>query len=194
MNITEAYRATWAFDAPRKCREIHDAGLLAASPDALDLSVFEFDDADTIADGDAFVSEELVPGLVPIGGDSSGDRWCFDTRLRIGGTIPVAHCPHDGGGATYVAPSFAGFLYRVVLENLVLGHLYAGRGGSRADLRSLTLGNLRRLEPWLLARWTRRGRAVTSSDVWPAHSDLDAFLREDRAFARMPTSAFEHFK
>lgn len=194
MKIADAYTSAWEFSPPRKCREIHDAGLLASGPDALDLAVFEFYDAETIADGDAFVSEQLIPGLVPIGGDSSGDRWCFDSRLRIGGTIPVAHCPHDGGGATYVAPSFASFLYRVVLENLVLGHLYAGRGSSRSELRALTLGNLRRLEPWLLRRWLRRGRAVAASDAWPTYEGFDAFLRTDPAFARLPSGAFDHFR
>lgn len=194
MNVTEAYRSTWDFTPPRKCAEIHGAGLLSAGPDALDVAVFEFYDAETIAEGDAFVSEQLVPGLVPVGGDSSGDRWCFDTRRRIGGTIPIAYCPHDGGGATYVAPSFAGFVYRVVLENLVLGHLYAGRGSSRSDLRSLTLGNLRRLEPWLLRRWVERARSVASSDAWPTYEGFEEFMRGDPAFARLPSEAFEHFK
>ncbi|MFO0612272.1 MAG: SMI1/KNR4 family protein [Polyangiaceae bacterium] len=192
MDIASAYQAVWSFTPPRKCREVHAAGLAAHG--ALNLAFFEFYSADEIAEGDAFVSEMLIPGLVPIGGDSTGDRWCFDARLRVGGTIPIAFCPHDGGGASYVAPSFAGFLYRLVLENLMYWEFYGRRGVDRAALRSLTLDNLRKLEPWLLHRWARRGREIASMDAWPTDDDFDAVMRQDRAFSRLPAGEFDHFR
>lgn len=194
MNIAEAYAAIWAFDPPRTCREMHAAGLFDQRPRALEFAFFEVYDAVTIAEGDAYVAESLVPGLVPIGGDRSGDRWCFDTRTRIGGTIPVAHCPHDGGGAVYVAPSFAAFMYRLVLENLVFGETFARRGTGPEALAALTLANLERVEPWLLRRWGKRGRALARGPGAPTHDAFEAFLRADPAFARLPTDAFDHFR
>ena len=105
MDIARAYERAWQFTPPRTCREIHAARLFEGrGKNVIDLpvrlAVFEVYGPKQIAQGDAWVAEDLIPGLVPIGGDSSGDRWCFDTRVRIGGTIPVLHCPHDGGGAT----------------------------------------------------------------------------------------------
>jgi hypothetical protein len=193
VDIASAYEATWKFAPPRKCREMHAAGLFAPrAPTELRLALFEVYTPATIAEGDAFVSEQLVPGLLPIGGDRSGDRFCFDARLTIGGTTPVLYCPHDGGGARYVAPSVAAFVYRLVLENLSLAHLFEGWGEDRAALRALTVRNLALVDGWLLRRWARRANATLEA-AWPTSEGLDAFMREDPAFARMPREEIEHF-
>jgi hypothetical protein len=194
MDIVAAYRTIWQFSPPRTCREMHAAGLFdGSSPRALRFALFEVYPAEVIAEGDAFVTESLVGGLVPIGGDRSGDRWCFDSRRRIGGTTPVLFCPHDGGGARYVAPSFAGFVYRLVLENLVLAHLYAGWGTDRAGVRALTLRNREILDPWLLERWKRRALDTVAGE-WPDDEGFEAFMRRDPAFARLPAEELEHFR
>ena len=189
MDIATAYERTWGFSPPRTCREMHAAGLFdPRSPAALRLAVFEVYDAVTIAKGDAFVRDCLIPGLVPVGGDRSGDRWCFDTRRRIGGTIPVLACPHDGGGATYVAPSFAAFVYTRVLEGVLQAHRSAD---DRNGVRRLTLEHLDRLDRWLLRRWVRRAKAMLDGE-WPTHRTFDAWLREDPSFAWLPTDELEH--
>lgn len=192
--IADAYKSAWRFTPPRKCREMHDAGLFdPQSKRYVDLGVFEVYGTASIAKGDVFVSEMLIDGLVPIGGDSSGDAWCFEARRRIGGTMPVLACPHDGGGATYVAPSFAGFVYRLVLENLLHAHIFEDKGIDHAALVRLTKKNLEILEPWLLGRWTRRA-LTTLGGRWPTFKTFDAFMREDRAFAQLPTDEIDHFR
>lgn len=144
---------------------MHAAGLFdLAKPNALSLGAFEIYDAKTIVEGDAFVEESLIPRLVPIGGDRSGDRWCFDARRKRDGHTAILHCPHDGGGALYVAPSFAAFIYRLVTENR-------------------TPENIARVRPWMLKRW--RG-ALSSPDP------ID--LAEDPAFATLPEDEIEHFR
>jgi hypothetical protein len=194
MDIGAAYLSAWSFAPPRSCREMHAAGLFATgSPGALRFASFEVSPPGQIAEGDAFVSELLVGGLVPIGGDRTGDRWCFDRRRRFGGTTPIALCPHDGGGATYVAPSFAAFVYRLLLENLALAHLFEGWGEGREALRAITLHNLKLADRWLLRRWVRRVRAIARGE-WPDGEAFDAFMREDPAFARLPEGEFEHFR
>lgn len=191
MKIREAYGRAWKYKPPRKVRAMHDAGLFADGK--LRFAVFEFYDPETIADGDAWVADDLVPGLVPIGGDSSGDRWCFDTRMRIGGTTPILHCPHDGGGAVYVAPSFAGFVYRQIVENLGYAAVFADRGIDRAGVKALTLRNLKLAGPWLLKRWQRNALALLEG-TWPDPKGVDAWLRNDPAFAAMPDEELEHFR
>ena len=127
---------------------MHEAGLFdPKSAHALSFAVFEIFDAETIAAGDAYVAEELIDGLVPIGGDSSGDRWCFDTRRKIHGTTPVLYCPHDGGDAEYVAPSFAAFVFRLIAFNLALTHIFTGRGLDAASITALTQTNVARCRP-----------------------------------------------
>lgn len=191
MKIREAYGRAWKYKPPRKVRAMHDAGLFVDGK--LRFAVFEFYDPETIADGDAWVADDLVPGLVPIGGDSSGDRWCFDTRMRIGGTTPILHCPHDGGGAVYVAPSFAGFVYRQIVENLIYAHIFADRGIDRAGVKALTLRNLKLAGPWLLKRWQRDALALVEG-TWPEPKGFDAWMRKDPAFAAMPDEELEHFR
>jgi hypothetical protein len=194
MDIKNAYERLWCYAAPRKCREMHDANLFNPNaPRSLRLAVFEVYDGDKIAKGDVYVAENLAAGLVPIGGDSSGDRWCFDTRLRIGGTTPVLNCPHDGSGATYEAPSFTAFIYRLVLENLVHAHIFEGRGVDRRGLVALTLENLALLSPWLLRRWVRRAKEALAGP-WPTHESFDGWMREDPAFRRLPEGEHEHFR
>lgn len=193
-SIADAYQTTWRFTAPRKCREMHEAGVFnPKSEQYVDLGVFEVYEAASIAKGDVFVSEMLIDGLVPIGGDSSGDAWCFDARTRLHGTTPVLACPHDGGGATYVAPSFAGFVYRLVLENLLHAHIFEDKGIDRAALVRLTKNNLGILAPWLLPRWIRRA-LTTLEGAWPTFKTFDAFMHEDRAFARLPRDELDHFR
>lgn len=191
MKIREAYGRAWKYKPPRKVRAMHDAGIFGDGK--LRFAVFEFYDPETIADGDAWVADDLVPGLVPIGGDSSGDRWCFDTRMRIGGTTPILHCPHDGGGAVYVAPSFAGFVYRLILENLLYTHIFADRGIDRAGVKALTQRNLKLAGPWLLKRWQRDALTLVEG-TWPEPKGFDALMRRDPAFAAMPDEELEHFR
>jgi hypothetical protein len=194
VDIAAAYESIWKFTPPRKCREMHAAGLFkSGGKNELFFAQFEFYSPATIAEGDAFVSQQLVSGLVPIGGDRTGDRWCFDTRQRIGGTIPVLFCPHDGGPALFVAPSFAAFVYRLVLENLSLAHLLEGWGKNRAAVRALTERNLAMVDRWMLRRWVTRANA-TLDGTWPTYESFDAFMRADRAFARMSAEEVEHFR
>lgn len=203
--IAEAYRTTWTFHVPRSCRAMHAAGLLEPPPgawrrlpfaslpkDRLVFVVFEMDDAKTVAEGDVFVRDSLIDGLVPIGGDGSGDRFCFDARQRKHGTTPVVLAPHDGGGATYVAPSFAGFVFRLCVENLLYAHLLPAF--SRRDLAELTHRNAELAKPFLLPRWTSRLHAVADASRWPTFRELDAFFAKDPAFARLPRDEFEHFR
>lgn len=191
MRIREAYGRAWKYNPPRKVRAMHDAGLFTDGK--LRFAVFEFYDPETIADGDAWVADDLIAGLVPIGGDSSGDRWCFDTRMKIGGTTPILHCPHDGGGAIYVAPSFAGFVYRQILENLLHADVFDGRGIDRAGVKALSLRNVKLAAPWLLKRWQKDALALIEG-TWPDQKALEAFIRRDPAFAAMPDDEIEHFR
>jgi hypothetical protein len=204
MDIAAAYAAAWNFSPPRSCRAMHAQGLFAASgPAVLRFGTFEVHSPAMIAEGDAFVTQQLVPGLIPIGGDRTGDRWCFDTRRRIGrradpggggpGTIPVAYCPHDGGGAQYVAPSFAAFVYRLIVENLALLHLFEGWGEERAGVSALTLANVDRAERWLLRRWAEHARAAVRAP-WPTYEAFDGYIRRDPAFRRLPEGEFPHFR
>jgi hypothetical protein len=194
MDIAAAYQKAWSFAPPRKCTEMHAAGLFESrGPHELRFAEFEFYSPAMIAEGDAYVSQQLVAGLFPIGGDRTGDRWCFDSRRRIGGTIPIAFCPHDGGAAKYVAPSFATFVYRLVLENLAVAHLFEGWGEDRAAMRAFTAKNLDLVDRWLLRRWSRRARE-TLDGAWPSYDDFDAFMRQDRAFSRLPRREFDHFR
>jgi len=173
---------------------MHDAGIFdPKSKRYVDFGVFDVYEAEAIAKGDVFVSEMLIDRLVPIGGDGSGDAWCFDARTRLHGTTPILACPHDGGGATYVAPSFAGFIYRLVLENLLHAHIFEAKGIDRAALLRLTKRHLELLEPWLLRRWIRRALA-TLDGAWPPFETFDSFMRQDRAFARLPSDEVDHFR
>jgi hypothetical protein len=193
VNVAAAYEAAWKFTPPKKCRDMHAAGLFKPhGKNELFFAQFEFYSPETIAEGDAFV-ERLVRGLIPIGGDRTGDRWCFDTRQRIGGTIPILFCPHDGGGARFVAPSFAAFVYRLVLENLALAPLLEGWGKNRAAVRALTDRNLAMIDRWMLRRWVRRAHS-TLEGTWPSDEAFDGFMRADRAFTRMPDDELEHFR
>lgn len=163
MRIEKAYRDAWNFRPPRACREMHAAGLFDG-PRGLKLGGAEIYDAETIAEGDAFVSESLIPRLIPIGGDQSGDRWCFDARHKLDGRTAVLHCPHDGGGATFIAPSFAAFIFRLVAEHR-------------------TKENIERVRPWMLKRWLR---ALSSG------GEID--VTADPAFANLPDDEIDHFR
>ena len=163
MRIEKAYRDAWNFKPPLSCREMHAAGLFRG-PKALQLRGAEIYDAETISEGDSFVAETLIPKLIPIGGDKSGDRWCFDARRKLDGRTAVLHCPHDGGGATFVAPSFAAFIYLLVADNR-------------------TKENIERVRPWMLKRWLR---ALASE------GDID--VTEDPAFVNLPEDEFDHFR
>lgn len=189
LEIGTAYQGAWGFVAPRRCVEMHASGLFGRDPArALGQLGFDVYDAETIAEGDVFVAEELVAGLVPIGGDRSGDRWCFDTRLRVGGTIPVLHCPHDGGGGVYVAPSFAGFVFRLVSERLT--ETRAPRAGTNA---SIIGENAAKAGPFWLRRWARMLRlAATEAPLTTAA--WEAWLRGDAAFARLPAGEVDVFR
>lgn len=205
MEMAEAMRAAWGYRPPRSFLEMHRARLFdvpntprnewpaeirrwtaTGAPARVWLTVFELDAADRVAGGNAFVSESLAPGLVPIGGDGSGDAWCFDTRRKLHGTTPIVHVPHDGGGGVYVAPSFAGFVHRLLLENLQVLHVYLGWGLTRADLAATTLRGAEAASPWLLRRWRRDAERVARSGSWPDPRQLEAHLRKDPAFARLP--------
>jgi hypothetical protein len=212
-DIAAAMRAVWGYSPPRKYVEMHEARLFVAptgprarwrddilrgnatgQPPRVLLALAEIDGPDVIASGNAFVSEMLVPGLVPIGGDGSGDAYCFDTRGKIGGTTPVLYVPHDGGGAVYVAPSFAGFVHFLILQNLQSLHFYEGWGLTRADLIQTSLRSAEAAARWLLPRWRRRIIDVLASDVWPTSRTLPALLAEDPAFARMPRGEQDVFR
>jgi hypothetical protein len=207
VDIALAYRNAWSYRPPKTFRAMWAAGLLepfstkpfgawgdvarkwlaTGEPRRLILFPYEIYDATTIAEGDAFVRERLVPGLVPIAGDGSGDRWCFDTRLRIGGTTPVMHVPHDGGGGVYVAPSFAAFVYRTIIEQMHYQHMFEAWDFSRDDVLRLVERDLDLAKPWLLRRWQRTPKK------WPSYRELEEFFARDPAFARLPGGELDVF-
>lgn len=202
MDIEAAVKATWGWRPPRTYVEMSRAGLFdglrgargeaialwvaTGEPTRLVHAIFDLDSADVVAAGNAFVKDDLVEGLVPIGGDGSGDAWCFDTRTKLGGTTPVLHVSHDGGGATFVAPSFAAFVYYLLLDNLRYQHFYDRWGLGRAGLVTATRRNLQAAAPWLLGRWRRHVERVIETGRWPTFGTLGRRLAEDPAFARLP--------
>lgn len=213
IDIVAAMEKAWSFTPPRSYVEMHRAGLFdypdvprnqwpphlkafaaTGQPPRVFLTVFEIDSADVVADGNDFVSEMLVPGLVPIGGDSSGDAWCFDIRTRVGGTIPIMHVPHDGGGGVYVAPSFAGFVYSQILENLQYLHFYEGWKLTREDLAGTTRRSAESAAPWLLGRWKKDIDRVLEKDTWPTFKTLPKLLARDPAFAKLPPGEHDVFR
>lgn len=216
MDLRSAYRARWSFRAPRSFLTMHAAGLfvpLAGSREEWAIALrtstakgtrprivfgtVEIFDAETIAEGDAWVEEDLIPGLVPLGGDGSGDRYCFDARGKLHGTTAVALCPHDGGGATYVAPSFAGFVFRTLLEDMASGHVWTNRGFSQNDMVGLFQRNLAASRRYLLKRWARAIAAVIARGErgdWPKKEEILSMLAQDTAFARLPEEEFDHFR
>lgn len=194
MDARRVYLQLWKYEPPPACVEMHQAGFFEPrSSRALSFAVFEFFDAKMLAEGDAFVSEQLVPGLVPIGGDRTGDRWCFDGRPTTKTPGAVVHCPHDGGGAVHVAPDFTAFVFRLCVENLALLPLFERWGKSREEVVAISDANLTATRPWLgpraavLEKWIR-------SSKWPEEERLESHLREDAAFAALPTGPFEHFR
>lgn len=206
MDMADAMKKAWSYRAPRSYLEMHRAHLFEGwdqSPPAIErwtktgkpprllLTVFQMHTAETVVEGHAFVSEMLLPGLVPIGGDRSGDAWCFDTRRKIGGTTPIMHVPHDGGGGVYVAPSFAGFVYALLLENLQYLQLWQS---TRDDLVAATLRNTETAAPWLLRRWREDVERVARSSTWPDFHGLSKHLRRDPAFARLPEGEQDVFR
>jgi hypothetical protein len=212
-DIVDAMRATWGHRPPRTYVEMHRAGLFdvpdtprnqwppeirkwiaTGAPRRVWLTVFEIDSPDVVADGNTFVSDMLVPGLVAIGGDGSGDAWCFDTRRKIHGTTPVMHVPHDGGGGVYVAPSFAGFVVYLILENLQYLHFYEDWKLSRADLAAATQRSVEAASPWLLQRWRRTVLEVIAGGTWPTYRSLRGLLARDPAFARLPEGEHDVFR
>ncbi len=213
MDIVDAMHEAWRYRPPRKYVEMLRGGLFdgpdgprnawppeirrwlsTGKPSRVLLIVFEIDSPEIVADGNDFVKESLVPGLVPFGGDSSGDAWCFDTRKRISGTTPILYVPHDGGSAVYVAPSFAGFVYRSILENLQYLHFYEDWKLTRADLAATTRRSAEAAAPWLLRRWLRNIEDVLRSDDWPTYKTLDPMLARDPAFARLPPGEHDVFR
>jgi hypothetical protein len=216
-DIVAAMKKTWSFTPPRSYVEMHRAGLFeypnvprnqwpplikrwSSEPPRVFLTVFEVDSADVVARQEhrnTFVTEMLVPGLVPIGGDGSGDAWCFDTRTKIGGMTPIVHVPHDGGGGVYVAPSFAGFVYYLILQNLQYLHFFESWKLTHADLAAVTRRSAESAAPWLLRRWRSEvERTVRADGVsgWPTYKTLPQLLARDPAFARLPPGEHDVFK
>jgi hypothetical protein len=213
MDIALAMKTAWDFTPPRSYVEMHRAGLFDAptgprnswppeirrwietgTPARVLLTVFEIDSPEIVAEGNVFVTDSLVPGLVPIGGDSSGDAWCFDTRTKVNGTTPILHAPHDGGGGVYVAPSFAGFVLYLILEIVQYLHFYESWGLTRTDLAAATRRCLEAASPWLLPRWQRRAERIVASKDWPTARTLSSVLARDPAFARLPPGEHDIFR
>lgn len=78
----------------------------------------EWDESlDSIA---AFEGDEcLRPGLIPFGGDGSGDRYCWYPRWQTGPEIPVVFYVHDENESRLFARSFDECLVRCMLKHVV---------------------------------------------------------------------------
>jgi hypothetical protein len=84
-------------------------------------------------------------------------------------------------------------MYRLVVENLLSAHIFEDRGVDKNGLRKITRENLALLAPWILRRWAARLEG-TLDGTWPTYKTVDRWLRDDPAFARLPTDEIEHFR
>lgn len=192
--LETAYEEVWKFAPPASCVAMHAAGLFTPKgPNCLQFATFEFLSAEEIAEDDVFVRESLADGFVPIGGDSTGDRWCFDTRKETPHPNAIIYCPHDMIGADVVAPTFEALVYRLIAFNLCVAHLWRGWGTNDAALRALTEKNLAIAKPWMRAAWIARLEALTPA-TWPKYEDFDAWMRETAEFAALPTEQIPQFR
>jgi hypothetical protein len=83
-----------------------------ASPNFLFLTDLEWLSIDEIA---CYEFLDQIPGLVPFAITARRDEWAWRVDWALHGVVPVVHCGNVDSAYGY-APSFAGFLYRVLLE------------------------------------------------------------------------------
>lgn len=115
-SIRNAIEKRYGFSLPNEYLALRYSGHLTwPEPEPkvyLHLSDFEWLTPEEIARYDFF---DQIPGLVPFAISARRDEWAWRTDWAVDGRVPVVFCGRTTSAAGY-APDFAGFLYRILLD------------------------------------------------------------------------------
>lgn len=141
--------ARWGMEPPSLFSSMERAGLIANDPPGVRFSRFFWLSAHQIADEQWLLPH--IPQLVPFARSAGRDHFAW----HLNGTPDpwVAECPRDSNMALGYAPSFKGFLYRAMLEELAdcwLGDIL------NLDIREthqLLISYANRVRPYVAESW-----------------------------------------
>ncbi len=140
----------------------------------------------------------VVPGLVPFAANGAGDHWCWYLPWKTKGEIPVVFSPHDLNTAIGYAPSFAGCVYAMILEQFARSTLLGER--SPAALARVFKRYPKAVAPHLPKKWAGTLASLASRPIQQkgdgfsllSGEEMKKILRRDLTFPHMGEEFRQH--